>query len=283
MHHDFITTAEEAELLQTIDALPWDATLRRRTQHYGRRFDYLRKSVGVDESPPPPECIAKVASRLCQAQPPLVPWETGADLWHELQITVNEYEPGVGIASHVDTHSAFADGIAALTLAAGCAFRMQRAPPETGSATVTRSPTDLAVWLPPRSLLVMTGAARYEWRHSISGRKYDRVQCADPSASGRPPPASSADEGCVDHPPAAGTGEELVAVSSEVDAGVRPDWAWVARSRRVSVTMRLVLPAAQRCACAWPLLCDSRADGAALVLPTRIQDSENKVELKLAA
>ena len=33
-----------------------------------------------------------------------------------------------------------------------------------------------AVYLPPRSLLIMAGAARYEWQHYIPHRKSDRVQ-----------------------------------------------------------------------------------------------------------
>ena len=31
------------------------------------------------------------------------------------------------------------------------------------------------VWLPPRSLLVLRGEARYEWSHGIAPRKLDRV------------------------------------------------------------------------------------------------------------
>lgn len=35
------------------------------------------------------------------------------------QLTVNIYEPGNGIPSHVDTHSAFSDTIASLSLLSG--------------------------------------------------------------------------------------------------------------------------------------------------------------------
>jgi len=33
-----------------------------------------------------------------------------------------------------------------------------------------------AVYLPPRSLLIMSGASRYEWLHYIPHRKSDMVQ-----------------------------------------------------------------------------------------------------------
>ena len=39
-----------------------------------------------------------------------VPWAEEAAADGRVQVTVNEYTPGVGIASHVDTHSAFEDG-----------------------------------------------------------------------------------------------------------------------------------------------------------------------------
>lgn len=241
---DFVSAAEAEELLRAIDALPWDATLKRRTQHYGRRFDYLHKSVGADEQVEPlPECIRALVMRLMAHRPLLVPWRSMSTI----QCTVNEYLPGVGIASHVDTHSAFEDGIAALTLSAGCAFRMQRA------ATDASEAADVSVWLPPRSMLVMAGAARYEWRHSISGRKYDRVQSRE--AQDLAPATCAA--------PAA----DLAADSSELvpDAG----WTWVPRGRRVSVTIRSVLSSGT-CNCGWPLLCDSRPNGARPLLPTRI-------------
>ena len=61
-----------------------------------------------------------------------------------LQCTVNEYPPGVGIAPHIDTHSAFEDGIASLSLGGGCAFRLRR-----GS-----DGADHSVWLPPRFMTV---------------------------------------------------------------------------------------------------------------------------------
>lgn len=32
------------------------------------------------------------------------------------QLTINWYEPGCGIASHVETHSAFEDGLASISL-----------------------------------------------------------------------------------------------------------------------------------------------------------------------
>merc|ERR1712194_852106 len=52
------------------------------------------------------------------------------------QLTINEYQPGVGIAFHVDAHSAFEDGIAALTLGSGIVMELRQPQPD-GSGKVS--------------------------------------------------------------------------------------------------------------------------------------------------
>ncbi|KAL3142945.1 hypothetical protein ABBQ38_003230 [Trebouxia sp. C0009 RCD-2024] len=80
------------------------------------------------------------------------------------QCTVNEYPAGVGLAPHIDTHSAFSGTIASLSLAGPAVIEFRR----TGESH--------ALLLPPRSLLVMAGPARYCWQHYIPHRKADQVQ-----------------------------------------------------------------------------------------------------------
>ena len=81
------------------------------------------------------------------------------------QITVNVYEPGEGIGSHVDTPSAFDDGLISLSLNGGVVMEFRK----HGSADKTKK----LVFLPPRSLLLMSGPARYEWEHMIVTRMTD--------------------------------------------------------------------------------------------------------------
>ena len=76
MHQNFVTCEEAEAILSHVDAAPWDATLKRRTQHYGRRFDYRNKTAG-DESSPLPACMAIIVDRLLAARPPIVPWPAG--------------------------------------------------------------------------------------------------------------------------------------------------------------------------------------------------------------
>jgi alkylated DNA repair protein alkB family protein 8 len=80
------------------------------------------------------------------------------------QITANEYLPGQGIAAHIDTHSAFTKAIASLSL-------------ENEILMEFRHPDGRCerLMVPTRSLLVMTGASRYEWTHAIPPRAFDVI------------------------------------------------------------------------------------------------------------
>jgi len=99
-------------------------------------------------------------------------------------LQVNEYPPGVGLSPHIDTHSAFEDLIFSLSLAGPCIMEFRRYEdgdwrprvasstdttvecPEDGSKCIKR-----ALYLPPRSLLLLSGEARYAWHHYIPHHK----------------------------------------------------------------------------------------------------------------
>lgn len=80
------------------------------------------------------------------------------------QAIINEYQPGQGISAHVDCVPCFGPVVAAISLGSGCV--MDFTYPEDGRKA--------EVYLAPGSLCVMTGPARYEWRHGIAARKSDR-------------------------------------------------------------------------------------------------------------
>jgi alkylated DNA repair protein alkB homolog 8 len=81
------------------------------------------------------------------------------------QLTVNDYADTVGIAPHVDTHSAFAPVLCSLSLAGTCAMEFRQ-----GSSR-------RCVFLPPRSLLILAEESRYGWSHGIPTRAADVVLC----------------------------------------------------------------------------------------------------------
>jgi len=156
--HNFIDAATHDHLIESIDEQPWEHWLKRRVQQYGYRYDY--KNRRIDESHwlgPLPDWADSAEALL--HRPDI--FEAGAD-----QLIVNEYLPGQGISPHVDRTTCFGGTIAILSLASQlvmdfvCAHSGQRH----------------QQMLESRSLLVLKGPARCEWKHGIAARKTDRFK-----------------------------------------------------------------------------------------------------------
>jgi len=152
----YLPSEGQQPLLAIIDDQPWRTDLRRRVQHYGYRYDYTRRTVDPGQYLGPlPDWAAALAGKLHAdgfAPRPLN------------QVIVNEYEPGQGISPHVDCVPCFADTILSISLGSACLLTMS-----------LPSGDDRAdILLEPGSLLVLSGPARYGWRHGIAPRKTDR-------------------------------------------------------------------------------------------------------------
>ena len=91
------------------------------------------------------------------------------------QLTVNEYKEGSGIGSHVDTPSAFGDGLISISLNAGIVMEFRQTRQEESVEDEEMPPLRKLVYLPRRSLLLMSGPARYSWEHMIVSRMTDTV------------------------------------------------------------------------------------------------------------
>jgi alkylated DNA repair protein alkB homolog 8 len=76
------------------------------------------------------------------------------------QLTVNKYPAGIGLAPHVDAHSAFSGAITSLSLGSAAVMEFRRG----GNRK--------SLLLPRRSLVVMAHESRYAWcvfvLHSLS-------------------------------------------------------------------------------------------------------------------
>lgn len=155
---DFITLAEEASLLDTIDHQPWLTDLKRRVQHYGWKYDYTARKV--DESMrlgALPDWLRDYCQRLYDdGHFPKVPD----------QVIINEYQPGQGIAPHIDCVPCFEETIASLSIGTPCMMDF------THPATSEK----VAHLLEPRSLIIFSGDARYQWKHGIAARKTDKYE-----------------------------------------------------------------------------------------------------------
>ncbi len=158
---DFVSEEEEKELAALALAAGDETRLaRRRVKHFGYAFDYGTRDANVAV-----EAIPELVMRVLRRLPKETPGYESAMRCD--QVTVNEYPRGVGLAPHVDTHSAFGPTILSLSLLGDAVMEFR-----------SRGEEHRALFLPRRSLLVMHSDARYRWQHYIPHRKFDDVEGA---------------------------------------------------------------------------------------------------------
>ena len=149
------------ELVRKIDGQPWSNELSRRVQHYGWRYDYASKTVTEDmHSGPLPDWLQGIAERLYREGY----FERVPD-----QVIVNEYQPGQGIAPHIDRKT-FGPTVATISLCES--WPMEFTP--IGRQTGKNGKREL--FLGVGSLLVLKDDARDKWLHGIAKRKSDKPE-----------------------------------------------------------------------------------------------------------
>ena len=155
---NYIPIEEQELLISTIDSQPWQDDLKRRVQHYGYRYDYRSRKVTPEMYLGQiPHWLRSLAIRLKDEDHfPTVPD----------QVIINEYLPRQGIAAHIDCKPCFGDVIASLSLGSSCIMKFKHLESDEVRELV----------LEPSSLLIMSGDARYKWKHGIPARKFDIVK-----------------------------------------------------------------------------------------------------------
>lgn len=151
----YISSQEHNDLLSIIDQSSWCTDLKRRVQHYGYRYDYSARSVDSSMSLGElPDWGKGLAHRLfTKGYMPKI-----AD-----QLIVNEYQSGQGISAHVDCVSCFGPVIVSISLGSLCLMEFNH----------LKTKNSISILIDPCSLLVLSGDARYKWRHQIRARKSD--------------------------------------------------------------------------------------------------------------
>lgn len=149
---DFINETEERQLLANLEEGPWETDWRRRIQQYGLGYagEHGRKASWIRDFP---DWLNALAKRV----------EPFFDRFPENTV-INEYIPPLGIGPHRD-YLTFGPTVACVSL--GSDIVMDFIHPERE----LRVP----VFVPVRSLWVITGEARYQWQHSIATRLTDMV------------------------------------------------------------------------------------------------------------
>ena len=152
---NFISGKEEKTLMKIISGQEWDKSLSRWTQQYGYKYNYKKRGVLEDDYIGElPEWLKSLCEKMNDVNE-----YSGKE---KDQVIINQYRPSEGIAKHKDA-PIFDDEICSISLGSQCTM-------------IFRKGTDVhEILLKPRSLLIMTGDARYKYTHKIKKVKTDRI------------------------------------------------------------------------------------------------------------
>jgi len=153
---NYIDKLEVNSFIDAINSEHWLSDIKRRVQHYGYKYDYKARSIDysmfIGKLPPWAMTMAK---RLFD--------EKHFDILPD-QLIINEYEPGQGIANHVDCVPCFGDTVISISLGSSCVMDFIN----------LRTKQKIEVMLESGSLVVLSGEARHNWTHGIAQRKTDK-------------------------------------------------------------------------------------------------------------
>ncbi len=111
--------------------------------------NYITKTKRLSPAPPIPDWLKAIRVRAAQA--------AQVDCNEFEQVIVSRYPPGAGIGWHSDKN-VFGDVVLGVSLLSACRMFFRREGFET-----------YRLKLEPRSLLIMSGEARWQWQHQIPG------------------------------------------------------------------------------------------------------------------
>ena len=152
---NFINQLEVKNFINAINSEQWLSDIKRRVQHYGYKYDYKARSIDYSMFIGQlPNWAMTMAQRLFD--------EKHIDVLPD-QLIINEYEPGQGIANHVDCEPCFGDTIISISLGSSCIMDFMN----------LRTKQKVEVKLESGSLIVLSGEARHNWTHGIAQRKTD--------------------------------------------------------------------------------------------------------------
>jgi alkylated DNA repair dioxygenase AlkB len=150
---DFLSEAEETELLQIFRGLEFEAydyhgyIAKRRVARFGVNYDIHTKQQHQNVQPIP-DFLRNLRERAAAI--------AGLGAEDFVQAMVSEYSPGTPIGWHRDAPQF--GTIIGISLGSACRFRLK---PYTAPGKI------LSLSLEPRSIYVMQGEARSGWQHSI--------------------------------------------------------------------------------------------------------------------
>ena len=152
---DFISKAEEDELLPQIEALPFHevrmhgVVARRTVIHFG--YDYQYDGRAIEKTDPVPDFLEPLAQRCAGAA--AIPRQRLE------QMLIARYPPHAAIGWHRDAPM-FGTPVIGVSLLSPCVMKFRRKRDEEFEI--------FKQTLEPRSLYILGGAARASWQHTIA-------------------------------------------------------------------------------------------------------------------
>ncbi|XP_004448347.1 alpha-ketoglutarate-dependent dioxygenase alkB homolog 4 [Dasypus novemcinctus] len=182
---DFVSREEEAEMVRLMDRDPWKLSQSgRRKQDYGPKVNFRKQKLKIADFTGLPSFSQETVRRMG-----LYP---GLEDFRPVEQCNLDYCPerGSAIDPHLDDSWLWGERLVSLNLLSSTVLSMSReasgclllcsAPSGSAEALVggvmafSRSvlcrEVEVAIPVPRRSLLVLTGAARHEWQHAIHRR-----------------------------------------------------------------------------------------------------------------
>jgi alkylated DNA repair dioxygenase AlkB len=161
---DVITSETEANIISWLDNRTWSTEISRRTQHFGFEYNYTHKDLRPGSPLEGP--ILEIAHKIEKL-----------GLMNPTQCIVNEYYRNQGIAPHID-NLVFGPTIISLSIGSDGVLEFTR---KNSNNLINENQETLRTdkfecFLPRRSMMMITGPARYEWRHGID----KKVTFSDP-------------------------------------------------------------------------------------------------------
>lgn len=155
---NYIDLPEQNQLLKEIDEQEWaieSVESTRRIQQHGYKYEYQNGIlVACNYLGALPDWARGIANRLYGDRLTKIVLD---------QATVNEYEPGQGLRSHIDCVTCFGDTL--ITLSLGSSYVME--------FTHFQTQEKREILLLPGSLLALKREARYLWQHGVMPRIRD--------------------------------------------------------------------------------------------------------------
>jgi alkylated DNA repair dioxygenase AlkB len=153
---------DTVDIINELDKKPWTALSKasnsRLVQHYGYKYNYTTYQINEPCEPLPSflQFYQKLLYDTC------ISLDLIAHDYKFNQCIVNNYVQGQGISAHIDVKQ-YGRVIGCFTIGSGTTVFFEKEGEKK------------EIYVEPNSLYIMSGDARYVWRHSIPSRKSDVV------------------------------------------------------------------------------------------------------------